>query len=424
MKTLSPLPHVGGGVAPQRRGGGCYTPPMDLRTLQDGLSPSQRCDERRTRIQAELGIDLTHVRVDPERVGAADDKNCEQMFGHVPLPVGYAGPLNVRFSSDEETLVHLPLATTEGALVASVNRGCKAVSSPPSPAVGGGAGGGGCVRTSSIHHGMSRSLVWKPGTDVRSFAEALKKHAAEWTTAAEGTSGHLHILKYEIDESEGHVFLTINADTDQAMGMNMITIAAQAIADWVSAKIHVPCITIAANVDSDKKPSLRTSENGRGYEVIAEATLSAKMIRDVLKSDPKAMLSVAKAKLELGSDLAAAMGHNLHAANIFAALYLATGQDAAHVVEGSLSDTYVEATDDGLKIVVRCPAILVGVRGGGTDLPAQSACLQMLLKHATQLHPCAQLAETIGAAVLAGELSLLAAQAAGQLAQAHQQLSR
>ncbi len=384
---------------------------MDLRNLPEGLSPAARCDERHRLLEAEIGVDLTNVRVDGDRVGMADEKNCEQMFGHVPIPIGYAGPLKIFFSSEEETLVHLPLATTEGALVASVNRGCKALSLST-------------VRTSSTYHGISRSLAWKPRGDTRSFTEELRTRKAEWTKVAEETSDHLKLLGFDIDESEGHVFLTINANTDEAMGMNMITIAAQAIADWVNKELNTPCITIAANVDSDKKPSLRTSEKGRGYEVIAEARLSERTICDVLKSDPQAMLAVAKAKLELGSDLAATMGHNLHAANMIAALYLATGQDAAHVVEGSLSDTYVEATDDGLKIVVRCPAILVGVRGGGTSLPAQSTCLQMLLKQKTQLHPCAQLAETIGAAVLAGEVSLLAAQASGQLAIAHKTMAR
>jgi hydroxymethylglutaryl-CoA reductase (NADPH) len=94
------------------------------------------------------------------------------------------------------------------------------------------------------------------------------------------------------------------------------------------------------------------------------------------------------------------------------------------VVEGSLADTSVEKEADGLRLRVHCPAILVGVRGGGTSLPAQRQCLDLLLKPKTKLHPCRQLAESIGAAVLAGELSLLAAQASHQMAKSHQSLAR
>lgn len=371
---------------------------MDIRSLP--------IPDRRRVIEKELGIDLSILDPKQETIGHANEKNCEQMFGSVPIPVGYAGPLNVCFSSGEKTDVHLPLATTEGALVASVNRGCKAA---------------GTVMVSSINHGISRSIAFKAPA---SLADDLKKRSKDWIAVAEATSGHLKILSHDIDVQDGHVFLTMNADTDEAMGMNMVTIAAQAAGTWIAETLKAEFITVAANVDSDKKPSLRTYERGRGFEVTAETILSTEMIENVLKSSPESMLSVAKAKLEIGSELAGAIGRNLHAANIIAALYLATGQDAAHIVEGSLSDTYVEQTDDGLKVTVRCPALIVGVRGGGTTLPAQAKCLEMLLTPKTKLHRRAQLAESIGAAVLAGEVSLLAAQASHHLATAHKKMGR
>ena len=388
--------------------------PMDLRSLPDGLDAPQRIDERRWRVESALGADLSALQPRDETIGYADEKNCEQMFGAVPLPVGYAGPLAVTFSSGEKTIVHLPLATTEGALAASVNRGCKAVSASG-------------VRTSSIHHGITRSIAWLAGKDERSFTEELKKRKEEWTRAAEGTSGYLRVLGFDIDAAQGHVFLTLACDTDEAMGMNMITIAAQAVGDWAAQNLIGGAgrlITVAANVDSDKKPSLRTYERGRGHEVTATTFLPDDVIRDTLKTSAEAMLAVAKAKLELGSEIAGAIGRNFHAANIAAALYLATGQDAAHVVEGSLTDTYVEAADGGLKVTVRLPAVIVGVRGGGTGLPAQSQCLSMLLHPKTSLHPKTQLAESVGAAVLAGEVSLLAAQAGQDLSKAHRDLGR
>ncbi len=390
---------------------------MDLRTLPTGLTPEQRCSERRSRVEQELKMDLSALAATKASIGHADEKNCEQMLGSVPLPIGYAGPLSVTFSSGETKDIHLPLATTEGALVASVNRGCKSLS----------ASGG--VRTSSLHHGISRSLAFKITGDIQSFTSTLEKRTPEWTSVAEGTSNHLKVLKHEIDAKADHVFLTIFCDTDDAMGMNMVTIAAQAVGEWVEKTLpEATFITVAGNVDSDKKPSQRVHDRGRGYEVAAEAILTPEVIRDVLKTTPEQMLAVAEAKLKYGSEIAGALGKNLHAANIIAALYLATGQDAAHVVEGSLTDTTAsltaETTASPLRITIRCPAIIVGIRGGGTTLPAQSQCLQMLMHPKTSLHRKAQLAESIGAAVLAGEISLLAAQASHTLSTAHRELAR
>jgi len=386
---------------------------MDLRSLPTRLNSSDRCNERRKIIERELGVDLSNLSIDPNRLGTAEEKNCEQMFGHVPIPVGLAGPLRIQFSSNETSDVYLPLATTEGALVASVNRGCKALSMS------------GGVRTSSVHHGMTRSIAFSYQQSTVDYQQKSKELEEQWKKVGESTSNHLKILSYDLEESDNHLFLTINCDTSEAMGMNMVTIASQAIGEWLSENIEgLEFITVAGNVDSDKKPSKRTHDKGRGYEVTAEATLSSDIINEVLKSTPENLLRTAHAKLDIGSKIAGALGSNLQATNVIAALYLATGQDAAHVVEGSLADTTVEKCTNGLKVSTRCPAILIGIRGGGTGLPAQSQALGLLLKPDTGLKPCKQLAETIAAAVLAGEISLLAAQATHTLAKSHTILAR
>jgi hydroxymethylglutaryl-CoA reductase (NADPH) len=364
-------------------------------------------------IQEEFGVNLSLLGTEPNRIGQAEEKNCEQMFGSVPIPVGYAGPLKMTFSSGDTDAISLPLATTEGALVASVNRGCKALSEAD-------------VKTSVIYHGISRSIAFgmKKSRNVE-MLKLINEKEAQWNSIGEATSSHLKILSHDIDESDDYVFLTINGDTDEAMGMNMITIAAQEIGNWIAKEAEVELITIAANVDSDKKPSQRTHDKGRGYEVTAEVILNDDVITSVLKSKPEAMLEVYEAKLKTGSKLAGAIGSNLHAANVIAALYLATGQDAAHTIEGSLTDTTFERiSDTESKVTVRLPAVLVGTVGGGTALPAQSQCLDLLLKPTTSLSRVQQLAESIGAAVLAGEVSLLAAQAAHQLASSHKKLAR
>lgn len=388
---------------------------MNLRDLPEHLSSLQRINQRRTLIEAETKGDLRALEPQAHVIGEAEQKNCEQMFGVIPIPVGYAGPLTLQFSNRQTQQIHLPLATTEGALVASVNRGCKAL-----------AKSGGTIVT-SIDRGISRSIALRASssTVAQHAVDIIRKREAEWRRIAEGTSNHLHILGGEVDLAKSYVFLTLRADTEDAMGMNMITIAATAVAAWMVTQCPgLTCITVAGNVDSDKKPSTRTHDRGRGYDVTATATLDAETIETVLKTTSRALLAVAKAKLDAGSTLAGAIGRNLHVANIVAALYLATGQDAAHVVEGSLADTTVEETSAGLKMSVRLPAILVGVRGGGTTLPAQAQCLALLLTSRAGLPPKQQLAESVAGAALAGELSLLAAQANGDLASAHQRLGR
>lgn len=388
---------------------------MDLRNLPEQLSSIQRIHQRRTLIERELGIDLRHLEPKEDVIGESEKKNCEQMFGMISVPLGYAGPLKVTFSNNHTADIHLPIATTEGALVASVNRGCKAVSIST------------VTISKAMHHGITRSIAFRAPSSgkVQDLVDAIRKNETEWKAVAQATSEHLDVQSYTLDLQKQYVFLTIACDTSEAMGMNMVTIAAQAIADWTMKTVTgVKCITIAGNVDSDKKASKRTHDLGRGYEVHASVILSKETIDEVLKTTPEAMAKVADAKLIHGSSIAGAIGSNLHAANIIAALYLATGQDIAHTVEGSLTDTSVEETASGLKVSVRVPAILVGVRGGGTALPPQSQCLQLLLKNKSGLPIKQQLAESIAAAVLAGEVSLLAALAEHHLAKAHEQLAR
>ncbi len=218
---------------------------MDLRNLPSDMTPDERVSERRTRIEGELAVDLLHLAAGPGQIGTADEQNCEQMFGAVPLPVGLAGPLRIHFSSGETRDVYLPLATTEGALVASVNRGCKVITA---------AGG---ARVSSTYVGITRSIAFE-AKDEKVISEKINQLETEWKHAAEATSSHLKILSYEIDAKDGIVFLTIAADTDEAMGMNMVTIAAQAVGEFLAKGLQIQLLTVAGNVDSDKKPSMRT----------------------------------------------------------------------------------------------------------------------------------------------------------------------
>jgi hydroxymethylglutaryl-CoA reductase (NADPH) len=384
---------------------------MDLRTFSDDLDAGERVAKRRAIIEKAFGVELDKTHISTAQIGSAESQNCEQMFGAIPMPVGIAGPLRVQFGSDEMGEVYVPLSTTEGALVASINRGCKAISES------------GGARVSSKYIGITRSIAFAV-TDADSVSAGIRTHESEWKKVAEATSGHLKILSYDIEVAEDILFLTIAADTDEAMGMNMVTIASQAVADFLCNELGVSLLAVAGNVDSDKKPSTRTKDHGRGHRAHAEVTLSEEVIQRVLKTTSAALLRTAHAKLEVGSLVAGAIGRNLHVANTIAALYLATGQDVAHVVEGSLSDTSASATEGGIRVAVDLPAVLVGVRGGGTGLPAQRQCLDLVMGPKTRLRKSEQLAQIVAAAVLAGEISLLAALSSHVLASSHHTLAR
>lgn len=134
--------------------------------------------------------------------------------------------------------------------------------------------------------------------DMGKLTDEIQKKYSQWKDAGEATSGHLKMLSYDIDVSEPYIFLTIACDTDEAMGMNMTTIAADAIALWIEKNIPgLRSVCTAANVDSDKKPSRRTHDKGRGYEVTAEVLLTPTIVKEVLRTTPERMLEVADAKL-------------------------------------------------------------------------------------------------------------------------------
>src|SRR3989344_7361159 len=235
---------------------------MDLRNLSSDLDAAGRVSERRAQVEKELNLDLQAVRIAPNQIGQADEKNCEHMIGAVPIPVGLAGPLTMHFSSGETNTIYLPLATTEGALVASVNRGCKAATL---------AGG---IHVTSEYVGITRSIAFEvPRTKNQEPTKKIRDLENEWKKVAEDTSDHLKILSYDIDEKDGVLFLTIAADTDEAMGMNMVTIAAQAVGEFLSGTLGIPVLTVAGNVDSDTKPRARTKERGRGFRVSEELTV-------------------------------------------------------------------------------------------------------------------------------------------------------
>jgi hydroxymethylglutaryl-CoA reductase (NADPH) len=208
----------------------------------------------------------------------------------------------------------------------------------------------------------------------------------------------------------------------------MATIAARAVSDLICEQSGVQLLALSGNLCADKKPSQINITAGRGFSVQAEANLPAELVERLLHTDYRRLARVARAKNWYGSGLGGTIGANAQAANVIAAVFIATGQDAAHIVDSSTCFTVVEAEDEVLTVSVTLPNILVGSVGGGTGLPAQAAARRLMTSGTGRPVPTRSesrlMAEVLAATVLAGEISLLGALSAGHLASAHQALAR
>ncbi|XP_069818890.1 3-hydroxy-3-methylglutaryl-Coenzyme A reductase [Dendropsophus ebraccatus] len=340
---------------------------------------------------------------------------CENVIGYMPIPVGVAGPLIL---NNKEYQV--PMATTEGCLVASTNRGCRAIM------LGGGA------RSRILADGMTRGPVVR----LPSACEAAE--VKNWLDSAEGfkvikemfdsTSRFARLGRLQTSVAGRNLYIRFQSKTGDAMGMNMISKGTEKALTRLQEEFpELQVLAVSGNYCTDKKPAAINWIEGRGKSVVCEATIPANVVREVLKSSTAALVDVNINKNLVGSAMAGSIGgYNAHAANIVTAIYIACGQDAAQNVGSSNCMTLMEATgptNEDLYISCTMPSIEIGTVGGGTNLAPQQACLQMLgVQGASTEYPgknACQLAQIVCGTVMAGELSLMAALAAGHLVKSH-----
>lgn len=338
-------------------------------------------------------------------------KNIENMIGCIQVPVGYVGPLLVNGDHAKGEFL-VPMATTEGALLASVNRGCSVITKS------------GGASTLIERDEMTRAPVFR----VKNVREAFR--VASWVNenfdrirdVAESTTTHGKLKSITHFISGRNLFLRFSFETGDAMGMNMVTIATEAASRFIEEETGAILISISGNMCTDKKPAGINALLGRGKTVHADVRIPGALVEEKLHTTPEDVVEACIRKNLIGSGLALSYGYNAHMANVIAAIFLATGQDMAQVVEGSMGMTNAEVVDGDLYFSVRLPALEVGSVGGGTRLPTQSEALSMI--GCLGDGKSRKLAEIIAATVLAGELSTLAAEAAGHLSKAHQRLGR
>ncbi|MBA0573169.1 hypothetical protein Golob_000458 [Gossypium lobatum] len=374
---------------------------------------------RREALQRLTGRSLSGLPLDGFDYESILGQCCEMPVGYVQIPVGIAGPLllNGREYS-------VPMATTEGCLVASTNRGCKAIH------LSGGA------TSILLKDGMTRAPVVRFSTAKR--AAELKFYLEDpenFDTLAvvfnrSSRFGRLQSIKCAI--AGKNLYLRFTCSTGDAMGMNMVSKGVQNVLDFLQTDFpDMDVIGISGNFCSDKKPAAVNWIEGRGKSVVCEAIIEGDVVRKVLKTSVESLVELNMLKNLTGSAMAGALGgFNAHASNIVTAIYIATGQDPAQNVESSHCITMMEAVNDGkdLHISVTMPSVEVGTVGGGTQLASQSACLNLLgVKGASKEVAGANsrmLATIVAGAVLAGELSLMSALAAGQLVKSHMKYNR
>jgi len=340
-------------------------------------------------------------------------RNIENFIGTAKVPLGVIGPLRVNglFAKGD---YYVPLATTEAALVASYNRGAGLITAV-----------GGCTAM-ILSEGVSRApgFAFRTAADAGEFVIWALSSVDTFRELAESTTSYGKFVDVRVTFEGNHVYLNIEMTTGDASGQNMVTFAANAICEYIqqNSPVRPEYSFVEANLSGDKKASFQSFSTVRGKKVTAEVVIPDELVQSVLHTTPERMVDLWRMSA-LGGVLSGCIGVQGHYANGLAALFIATGQDAASVAEAAVGVTRLERIESGdLYATVTLPNLIVGTVGGGTSLPTQRACLEIM--GLAGPGNARAFAEVCAALSLAGELSIIGALCAGQFAGAHERLAR
>jgi len=368
-------------------------------------------EERQRFVESETGVQLNHVSAtsfDPATLPG----NIENPIGAAQVPIGLAGPLLVKGEHAKGSF-YVPLATTEGTLVASYSRGMRLLSD-----IGG-------VKTTVVERYMQRAPVFHfdDAQQARDFGIWLEtqleqlRHAAEATTSVGKLS---HVEQYSVGPMK---YLRFNYTTGDAAGQNLCGKATLAACQWIAANYpHPTRYTLSGAIDTDKKHSHINTLHSRGARVVAEAIIPNAILKKQMRVETTAVYRVRQVSM-VGGMLAGTSNNGLQSANGIAAMFIATGQDAGNVAESQAGITYVDLRGNGdLYWSLTLPSLIVATYGGGTGLATQRECLEMLGCYGTG--KVLKLAEIFAATALAGEISLAAAVVGGDWVESHDKHGR
>ena len=368
--------------------------------------------ERRAFVRDQTGIALSHTghySLDP----TSTQGNIEHFTGVAQVPIGLAGPLQVNGEHAQGSF-YVPMATTEGTLIASYNRGMRLTRE---------AGG---ITVTVADDAMQRApvFVFADAQQARRFGLWIEEQMDAIRAAAQATTRIGKLRNIEQYAAARFLYLRFNYTTGDAAGQNMCGKATFAACQWILANtpFEVQRFSLSGNMDTDKKPSLINMLHSRGKRVIAECTVPDALLREILGIDAKSLYS-RRIMSMTGAFMAGSMNNGAHAANGITATFIATGQDVANVAESCVGLAVGELTEAGdYYFSITLPSLIVASYGGGTGLATQRECLEMMDCYGQG--KARKLAEIIGATVLAGELSLAAAVANGDWVTSHEKYGR
>jgi hydroxymethylglutaryl-CoA reductase (NADPH) len=372
----------------------------------------EAAEARRRLIKDETGADLENVGAysfDP----AVLPGNIENFIGVAQVPIGLAGPLLVD-GEHAQGEFYVPMATTEGTLVASYSRGMKMVAE---------AGG---VKTTIVDDRMQRApaFIFDSAREARDFVTWLDEHEEEIRAAAESTTSTGRLIEIERYHASRFVYTRFDYTTGDAAGQNMVSKATWAACEWVKAN-HPPLMDymLDAQLSTDKKHSQINTLKTRGKRVIAEATIPSKILEKHMRVTSRQVFQARQISNQ-GTMLSGSSANTPHPANGIASVFIATGQDEANVAESQAAIGYTELRGDDADYYysITLPSLIVATYGGGTALPTQSECLKVL--GCDGPGKVGKLAEIIAATVLCGDLSLGSAVVADEWVEAHDELGR
>jgi len=373
---------------------------------------NQQSEVRRTFVKEKTGADLNHVgkySFDPDTLKG----NIEHFTGVAQIPIGLAGPIKVNGEYAQGEF-YVPMATTEGTLVASYNRGMKIINL---------AGG---VKTTILVDQIQRAplFVFENAKLARDFGEWVTANFEKIKEKAETTTSIGKLLNIEQYTMSKMRWLRFNFYTGDAAGQNMVTKATREACQWILAQ-NLPGLehfTLAANFDTDKKHSQLNTLMSRGKRVVAEITIPSKLLEENMGVSAKKMIKQ-RSLSTLGAYQSGSVNTGSHSANGITAIFIATGQDVANVAESSAGYVFNEIMDNGdYYFSFTIPALIVATYGGGTGLATQKECLEMM--GCSGSGKVKKFAEIIAATVLAGELSLNAAVISDEWVSSHEDYGR
>lgn len=369
---------------------------------------------KRLELLAGQGIELTQLsgagsEIEPEALSA----NIENQIGFARVPVGVVGPLRVNGTRAHGDF-YVPMATTEGALVASFHRGAL---------VAGMAGG---VTVTCMTESVTRApcFQFQSVAEVGQFVAWLLPNFDQLQDVVSKVTSHGKLIDLQTSILGKEVYLLFEFTTGDAGGQNMVTISTQGICDWIlqQSPVKPQHWFIDGNMSGDKKATSQSFAYARGKKVVAECLVPAKLVRRFLHTEPEQMFRYWQISV-LGGVQSGSIGVQGHYSNGLAAMFIACGQDPACVAEAAVGITRMDVTEEGdLYVSVSLPNLICGTVGGGTHLPTARECLEMLDCYGGG--KAAKFAEICGAVVLCGEISIIGAMAAGDFADAHASYGR